>query len=177
MEFIRWFTIAGFITGALFVVTDILADTFLIYQYMFNPPPTILNRQLFAKLTGTWVGLGGALQSGVAIFLTIKGKPDGLFKSLPIAIRILILVTSPILLSPVVLNIYGTYFVIRYGITDMVTMTIPMIVANLKFAEIVIESAPQLVTQWIALLFRSGFIVSLQELMKDPLWLFSIITS
>ena len=122
-------------------------------------------------LTGTWVALGGVVQTGVAVFLTCKGAPDRPFKSLPIAIRILVVVTSPILLSPVVLNIYGAYFVIRYGITDMATTTIPMVIANLKFAEILIESAPQLATQWHTIALYP------LEIELGPMQPFSIITS
>ena len=150
MEFIRWFTIASFIAGAIFVMTDILTDSSLVYKYIYDSPWEIVSAyKLFAILTGTWVALGGSFQTGVAVLLSCKGEPDGPFKSMPITVRILVLVTSPILLSPVVLNVYGAYFVIRYGVTNMATTTIPMVDANLKFAEIAVESAPQLATQLV----------------------------
>ena len=36
MEFMRWFTIAAFISGAIFVTTDISADSSLFYKYTYQ---------------------------------------------------------------------------------------------------------------------------------------------
>ena len=140
----RSFTGATYIIGAIFVLMDISSDTILFMGYINNhrfPFP------IFAIFTGIWIGLGAILQCGVALFLAIRGGPNGLFKSLPPRIRIFILVTSPLLISPVVLNIYGAYLVIRHGITNITMEKNPMVIANLKFAEVIFESVPQLLTQ------------------------------
>ena len=103
-----------------------------------------------AIFTGTWVVLGGVFQTGVAVFLTCKGEPDGPFKSLPVLIRILVIVTAPFLLSPFILNIYGAYTVIRYG-QDNEAKKIAALRNDLKMAETIVESVPQIVTQCISL--------------------------
>ena len=70
-------------------------------------------------------------------------------------VRLLVLVTSPFLLSPVILYVYGVCTVIRYGITnnDIATVKIPAVIANLKLAEIIVESMPQLMTQVFAIAY------------------------
>ena len=174
MELIYWFTITAFLTGAIFGLTDILSDAFLFMQYTVYVSEEIF--QIVGILTGTWIGLGGVFQCGVAVFLNIKGEPDGPFKSLPVPIRVLVIVTSLILLSPVVLNIYGAYTVTKYGIIDMVTEKIPWVIANLKFAEIIFESGPQLATQWL-LMIVVGLNPGGDGFVWEPIPLLSIVTS
>ena len=106
----------------------------------------------YAIATVTWIGIGGIFQFAVAFFYTARRKFDDPFKSLPLLIRVLVLGTSPILLSPTVLYLYGIYFVTQKGVTDIPAVRIPM--NNLKMAEIIFESAPQLVTQWFVFLRR-----------------------
>ena len=107
----------------------------------------------FAIATVTPIALGGALQCIVAVVLTARRVPNSdPFKSLPRLVRLLVLVTSPLLLSPVILYVYGVYAVIRYGTTNnnIAKVKITAVIAYLKMAEIVLESMPQLITQLVA---------------------------
>ncbi len=116
MELKPIFSIITYIAGATFVLVDIGGDYFLIRKHYngFERGEESLFI-FFLLLTGLFILLGGLLQFGVAVFLTCKGEQDGPFKSLPVLIRILVIVTAPFLLSPFILNIYGAYTVIRYG--------------------------------------------------------------
>ena len=71
-------------------------------------------------LTGSWIGIGGQFQFIVFLFLIRRGKPNGPFQSLPLPIQLLILITSLFLLSPLVLYLYGTYVLIRFGKNDII---------------------------------------------------------
>ena len=152
MNLILKFAGASFIIGAIFVLVDISSDAILFIEYINDDR---LPMPVFGLFTGIWIGLGAIVQCGVAVFLTIRGDPNGPFKSLPLRIRVFILFTSPILLSPVVVNVYGAYLVIRNGIADTAMKKISMIAANLKFAEVIFESAPQLLTQWTIIFYET----------------------
>ena len=110
---------------------------------------------LITILTGSWIGLGGLLQLTVFLFLNCRSKPDGPFQSLPFLIRVLILITSPFLLSPIVLHLYGAYVLIFFGKNDIIKK-IPLVMSALSIAETVLESIPQMVTQYTAMLLNAS---------------------
>ena len=112
---------------------------------------------VFALLTGIWIGLGGIFQFGYVIYVTCTETPDGPFKMLPIAIQTLVFVTAPILLSPVILSLYGAYIAATKYDQNAIKQ-IQVVISSLKVAEMMLESIPQLATQWaaIGLLIMSG---------------------
>ena len=154
MEIKAFFVIVAFLLGAAFVMTDISTDSYLLIDYLnqwsacpnytidcsWKKAPLGPIAKHFAIVTGLWIGLGGVFQFAVAVFLTVRNAPDNPFKRLPLQIRYLVLGSSLILLSPVILNLYGAYTVIQKGVSDVATVQIPMVIANLKLAEIILES-------------------------------------
>ena len=105
---------------------------------------------LLVKLTSSWIWLGGALQFGYVIYATCRETPNGLFKSLPKVIQALVFITAPILLSPVILSLYGAYIAaVKYD--EDAIKQIQKVISSLKVAEVILESVPQLATQWMAI--------------------------
>ena len=206
MEWKSTIAIAMFLSSAAFCLADVLVDYFLFREYLTQwryhdqcinddtcwrwcnkyrsecdeMAPLGPESHLVAILTGAWIGLGGVFQFGVAVFLTARDKPDDPFKSLPLPIRSLILITATILLSPIVVSLYGAYSVFKNGITDndMASVKIPIVSTSLKLAEIVLESVPQSVTVWFAaaaaILRSNPFSPAFRF---EPLQMFSVVTS
>ena len=75
--------------------------------------------------------------------------PDSPFKFLPLTIRVLAFTTAPVLLSPVVLNLYGAYYAVTNYNEDVIDQ-IRAVISSLNVAEVILESVPQLITQWAA---------------------------
>ena len=65
----------------------------------------------FAIGTTVWIALGGLIQFILATRLLCKNEAH--LNLLPKSIQILLLLCSPILLGPVVVNIYGAVFIIQ----------------------------------------------------------------
>jgi hypothetical protein len=65
----------------------------------------------FMIITGTWIALGGLCQT--ATIIHFLRKKDPLLSTIPVAVQILVCCTAPILMAPVVANIYGAYLVIK----------------------------------------------------------------
>jgi hypothetical protein len=65
----------------------------------------------FIIITGTWIALGGLCQT--ATIIHFLRKKDPLLSTIPVAVQILVCCTAPILMAPVVANIYGAYLVIK----------------------------------------------------------------
>ena len=131
--------------------------------YLLFIAPLYENTRYFAILTGSWMGLSGILQFGVVIYLTCRGSPDGPFKYLPL--RVLVLITSPVLLSSVVINLYGAYIASMYKINEKMIEKIKAVILSIRVVEVMFESVPQLATQWWAVGCR---INPPEEHLSDP---------
>jgi hypothetical protein len=102
---------------------------------------------IYMILTAVWILLGGILQSSIIIYFHIK--KDQRLLSLPTPVRFLVWITAPILMAPVILNLYGAYQIFTKKSQEDITRTMNM-AAALKVAEVGLESLPQLGTQWSA---------------------------
>ena len=122
MKFGKLIAILMFCAGAAFTLLDIGTDVSLAYEYTheyWNDITIILPdlevalsvSSFFSILTTMWIGLGGMFQFGVVARFLFRG--DARLNWLPKSIRVLLLFCSPILLGPVVLNLYGAVFVMR----------------------------------------------------------------
>ena len=65
----------------------------------------------FAILTTSWILGGGLLQFCIVLFLLCCHRSE--IQDLPKSLQILLLLTSPILLAPVIVYLYGLYIVAR----------------------------------------------------------------
>ena len=121
MKFGALMAILTFCAGAAFTLVDIGTDASLAYEYWNNSEmvrgllqsnglPTEVNA-VFAILTTVWIGLGGLIQFLLVAFFLLRD--DARLSWLHKSIRILLLLCSPILLGPVIVNLYGAIFVIR----------------------------------------------------------------
>ena len=104
----------------------------------------------FTILTGSWIGLGGVFQFGVVIYLTWGWMPGDPFKSFPHPIRVLVLITAPILLSPAIVSLYGAYISFAYKMKEEAIEKIRAVFLILNVAEVILETVPQLATQMMA---------------------------
>jgi hypothetical protein len=103
-------------------------------------------------LTACWILLGGIVQTSVVIHLTRTNDP--LVSDLPMPVRILVFITAPILLAPVIVNVYGAYLIIKKKPEkpgkDTEILNTKKLISAMKAAETRCESLPQLCTQWVA---------------------------
>ena len=65
----------------------------------------------FAILTTSWIAAGGLFQFLIVVFLFYRR--DSRLQVLPKCICILLLIASPVLLGPVVVYVFGVFFVIK----------------------------------------------------------------
>ena len=175
MELRPLLSIVANCAGAFFVMLDIGGDYFLMIKHRNDF--RITGEDLFAVfffLTVLFILLGGLLQFGVAVFLSCTGEQDGAFKILPAPIRILVFITAPFLLAPVIVNVYGAYAVIRYG-RDNEPSKVAALLNDLKMAETIVESLPQIMTQCVALRLLSE--LENRKSIWEPLELLSITTA
>ena len=115
-----------FCISAGFTLVDIGTDTKLAHEYWDKSNTGIYNvtsspldpttSAVYGLLTTTWIALGGLIQFLLIAFFLHRG--DDRLKWLPKSIRILLLLCSPILLGPVVVNAYGAFFVLRHADND-----------------------------------------------------------
>ena len=71
---------------------------------------------IFAMFTTSWIVLGGLAQSFLVARLLFRG--DARLIWLPKPIQILLLICAPILMAPVIVNVYGVIFVTRHADED-----------------------------------------------------------
>ena len=71
---------------------------------------------LFFILTTMWIILGGLVQSILVARYLCRG--DARLIWLPKSIRFLLLICAPILMAPVIVNVYGVIFVTRHADED-----------------------------------------------------------
>ena len=120
MKFGTMLAVLTFCAGATFTLVDIGADTFLAFEYWniscnFNskvegwPSNGIrpFHNGIFAKWTTFWIGLGGIAQTFLVARFLFRG--DDRLIWLPKSIRILLLLSSPVLLGPVIINVFGAF--------------------------------------------------------------------
>ena len=125
MEFATLVAILTFCAGAAFTLIDIGSDGLLAYEYWNNSYVVrdyvraehatnglySTHNSLFAILTTFWIGLGGIAQAVVVVYFFVRH--DDRLNVLPKSIRIILLLSTPILMGPVVVNLYGASFVFR----------------------------------------------------------------
>ena len=129
MKFGAIFSIVMFCAGAAFTLVDIGTDISLAYEYWNNS--YIINGNeyeyvefegeydyyslsdrdysTYSILTTVWIALGGLIQ--FLLMVNFLCRDDGILNCLPKSIQILLLFCSPILMAPVVVNLYATFFV------------------------------------------------------------------
>ena len=114
--------------------------------------------------------LGGVFQFGYVIYMICRETPE--FKSLPAIVRFLTVIAAPILLSPVIVSLYGAY-VAATAYDEAAIERIRVVISSLKVAEVILESVPQLVTQWAAI----AVLISMDHFDGAKLQFVSIATS
>jgi hypothetical protein len=207
MEFKELPTLLTFLFGAGFTLMDIGIDNLLVYEYaskeydnrtletLYNLYDEHFSKQqapyllvfyfdvrrclpsnLFTFLTAMWIILGGMGQT--ATIIHFHRKKDPLLSTLPTPVRQLVCCTAPILLAPVVLNIYGAYLVLKKK-PDVEILKTKKLMSALKMAAVVLESTPQLTTQWNAVLVNVLESKGSQEIVSgmSSLQCISIVTS
>ena len=118
-------TIIRFCAGAIFSLIDIGGDALLAYNYWkysnnatadnetentANGLPFESNLMLAGMTTG-WIVLGGFFQTCYCVHLFVRRDPR--LGILAIPIQILLLTSTTVLMGPVVINIFGAFFVFR----------------------------------------------------------------
>ena len=68
---------------------------------------------LYFILTTAWISLGGLVQTIAVIVLLCKG--DSRLRPFRVPLRVLLCLSAPILLAPVVTNVFGAYLIICDG--------------------------------------------------------------
>ena len=76
--------------------------------------------------------------------------PGDPFKSFPRPIRVLVLITAPILLSPAIVSLYGAYVSFAYKMKEEAIEKIRAVFLILNVAEVILETVPQVATQMTA---------------------------
>ena len=148
MQFRTSMAILMFCAGATFTMVDIGTDISLAHEYWNNSG--IVRRWwseyetsnglhsyanfVFAIPTTVWILLGGLIQFLLVAYFLCRG--DARLTWLPKSVRILLLFCSPILLGPVVVNIYGAVFVIRTNDDIRIQNVIPRLAIDSVFPKI-----------------------------------------
>jgi hypothetical protein len=101
---------------------QILSDLYLDHLSKAPFPVKIDSPKFFMFFTATWIVLGGLGQT--ATILHFLRKKDPLLSTLPLPVRLLVCCTAPILLAPVVLNVFGIYLVIKKKVNAMIRQTL-----------------------------------------------------
>jgi hypothetical protein len=140
-----------FASGAVFTGVDIGIDISLINNYAND---TVM-ADFFIRITACWIFLGGLVQTFVIIYLLRKQDP--LVSNLPMPVGILVFCTAPVLMAPVIVNVYGAYLIIKKKPenprNDAEIVNTRKLISALKAAETAFETLPQLCTQWGIILF------------------------
>ena len=126
-----------FSAGATFTLLDIGTDCALAFQYWnqsyilrpnINPHEETTNwllpedNDVFAMLTTTWVVLGGVAQA--IIVHRFWKRHDRRLDILPKSIQIALLISTAFLLGPVVVDIYGAYYVLKNSNDERIQVSI-----------------------------------------------------
>ena len=127
MEFSRLMKILLFLVAAGFTCMDISLDAALAVKYkqnaskienegtpsveIFGPVTTNNIDLIFFVLTTTWILLGGFVQAIVTIVKLCKRDP--IVNLIPKRVQVLMMITAPILMAPVIVNLFGAYVVFR----------------------------------------------------------------
>ena len=108
MEFKKLLGMGMFLSAAAFTCTDVGTDGLLAGEYGNSDK---LDDWAFFILTVVWIALGGILQSVIVISFLCKRHTclDPLSNSL----RVLLLLSAPFLMGPVVVNVFGAYLVFQ----------------------------------------------------------------
>ena len=132
MKIVTLITVLTFCAGAIFTFIDIGTDFSLAYEY-WNNSHVVRGRLghtstsnglnnvdnfTFGVLTTVSIALGGLIQFLVAAFLLLRD--DNRLKWLPKPTQILLLLSSPILMAPIVVNLFGVIFVVRNADDDQI---------------------------------------------------------
>jgi hypothetical protein len=75
--------------------------------------------------------------------------------SLPEKVRVLTYITSPVMMSPVVLHLYTV--ILHMNDLPENILQAKFLITSLKMGELALESIPQLATQWFAVSVIGGF--------------------
>ena len=136
MKFGTLIAILTFSAGAAFTLIDIGFDMKLATEYwnskgifgcFWNCTNSVCNQIcmtepedvfLFFILTTVWIVLGGLVQSFLVARYLFRG--DARLIWLPKSIRVLLLICAPILMAPVIVNVYGVFFVTRHADEDRI---------------------------------------------------------
>ena len=94
---------------------------------------------------------GGMAQTVVAIILACGGNDT--FVSLPLFVRVLVLISSPFLLGPVVVTVYLIVRCVK-GITEVDLERYKVLIGILKMGEILLETVPQLIINALSLVHK-----------------------
>ena len=117
MKFQTLAAILTFCGGATFTLVDIGTDVSLALEY-WNSSNYVdgsssrvsTNNNAFALFTTMWIGLGGLVQSLLVLCFLCCGNAR--LKWLPNSIKVCLFLFSPILLAPVIANLYGAIYII-----------------------------------------------------------------
>ena len=122
MNFGSLLSIIIFCAGATFTLLDVGSDALLASEYWYHSDKNHADERgwttnklhyetnfIFACLTTAWFALGGFFQACWVIYLFIGS--DSRLDVLPKRLQILLVVSTTVLMGPVVINIYGAYFV------------------------------------------------------------------
>ena len=117
--------ILGFCLGAVFTMVDITSDGKLAYEFINNGSRLSNNSMwtqiqiqqfFFGALTLIWIGLGGICQAVYIIYLLVV--KDSRLHDFPSWIRCILLLSSMVLLGPVVVYVFGAITVLRSANND-----------------------------------------------------------
>ena len=111
MECRRLFGCFAFLLAAVLSFTDITTDIMLAREYHLKKRvvPSFFQYVLFLCTTSSIV-LGGVVQT--IIVIRNYCKRDSFFSAIPKQLGFLILITAPMLMAPVVTNLFGAYVMI-----------------------------------------------------------------
>ena len=125
MSFGTILTIIRFCAGAIFSLIDIGGDALLAYNYWKYSNNATADKEteitpnglpiesnlILAGMTTAWIVLGGFFQACYCVYLFVRRDPRLGILAKPI--KILLLASTTVLMRPVVINIFGAYFVFR----------------------------------------------------------------
>ena len=107
MKFGTLIGVLTFCAGVAFTLVDIGSDIKLAHEYCNGQRHNV--HKIFFYLTTVWILLGGLAQFCLVAFFLLRGDPRLIW--LPKSIRTLLLLCSPILMAPVIVNVYGVILV------------------------------------------------------------------
>ena len=135
MEFVIRLAIFSFCAAAVFTIIDVGTDGLLVNEYNdrflnasetgepnWNKADNIVGNAepelylVFKYLTMGCILSGGCVQVAVVIYLFVRADPN--LQLLPKPLRVLLLLTAPILMAPVLVNFYAAFYVFRNAEDD-----------------------------------------------------------